>query len=170
MSNKLLSLSIMLLISVYGCKNNSEKKISSEDNHLQKQIFNIVDSMSTSFPKEYPVNLYTVSHQKKIGKDYIKISTAEFFNKDSVSTVELDNKNLIFYYSKNFFKNSKKDLIPYKGFEYTDSTISLYHPRYIIFEVSKNNIYRIIPIEKSIEMELFNYDDIYVPEPIPKTK
>lgn len=169
MSNKLYLLSFILIFT-WSCKKNSDKHVSSEENHLQQKIFNVVDSMSLSFPKEYPVNLYTVSYQKKLGKDYIKISTSEFFNKDSISTIELNNKKIIVYYSNNFFKQKKTSMDSYKEFEYTDKTVSLYHPRYTIFEILKNNTYKNISMEDGIKMELFNYSDRYIPEPTPIEK
>ena len=172
MSNKffILSLSCIFLFFL-SCKKNKEENVSSKENSLEKNINRIMDSMAVNLPKEYPINLYTISHQKKYGKDYIKISTSEFFNSDSVSTIEMRNKKLIVYYSKGFFKQKKEDnLSSYKEFEYTDKTISLYHPRYIIFEILKNNTYKNIPLEKSIEMKLFNYGDRYIPEPTPLKK
>lgn len=158
---------MLLLLS---CKKNNEKNISSEVSPLQKQIYKIVDSMSVSFPKDYPVNLYTVYHQSKNKRNYIKVSTSEFFNKDSVSTIEINNNKTIVYYSKDFFKQKRANLVAYREFEYTDTTVSLYHPRYAVFEILNNNTFKNISLEKSIKMQLFNYNDRYIPEPAPQAK
>ncbi len=165
---------ILFFIFLCCCYKNVKKpfaKQEKEKDPLYGQINNVIDSISSGFPKGYSVNLYTVTHEKKYGNDYIKIATAQFYNKDSISGSYLHHGKIIVLYSKDFFKNNnKKQFKPDRALKYENETISLYHPRYIIFEVSKNHIYRIIPIEKSIEMGLFNYDDRYVPEPIPKTK
>lgn len=160
MLNKSLLLILILLLS-HSCRNVTERNL------LEKKVFNVVDSMSSSFPKEYPVNLFTVTHQRLDGKDYIKVSTAEFFNKDSVSNIKFNNQKLIVYYSKNFFKKKQENLSSYKNYEYTPSTISLYHPRYVVFEILKDSTYKNISLEKSIEMNLFTYGDRYIPEPVP---
>ncbi|KFF09859.1 hypothetical protein IW15_22085 [Chryseobacterium soli] len=152
---------ILIVMLTQSCRKNSEKNL------LEKKVFSTVDSMSSSFPKEYPVNLFTVTHQRLKNKDYIKISTAEFFNKDSVSSIKFNNQKLIVYYSKNFFEQKQESLGSYKDFEYTSNTISLYHSRYVVFEVLRDNIYRNIPLEKSIEMKLFDFGDRYIPEPAP---
>lgn len=162
MLNRILVLSFMTLC-LLGCK----KESVDDSNYLQEKVYGTIDSMSLSFPKEYPVNLYTVSHQKKADRDYIKIATSEFFNRDSVATVELHNRKIIAYYSKDFFEIKNQNLEKYKDLEYANETISLYHPRYVIFEVLKNNTFKNIPIEEGVKMDLFNYGDRYIPEPVP---
>ncbi|WP_147474520.1 hypothetical protein [Chryseobacterium nematophagum] len=123
--------------------------------------------MSTSFPREYSVNVYTVAHEKKHGNDYIKIATAQFYNKDSVSGSYLHNGKTIVLYSKDFFKNNnKKHLKLDNALKYENKTISLYHPQYTIFEII-NGTYKNISIEEGIKMNLFNYSDRYIPESIP---
>lgn len=169
MLNKLFIISFILLFFL-SCKKNKEEYVGSKESSLEENISRIVDSMSSSFPKEYPVNLFTVTHQRLKDRDYIKISTAEFFNKDSVSNIKINNQRLIVYYSKNFFKQKQESVSQYKDFEYTPNTISLYHPRYGVFEILRDSIYRNIPLEKSFEMKLFDFGDRYMPEPLPLNK
>lgn len=161
---------ILLFIFLCCCNKNVKTPFAKEEKEkdsLYLQINNVIDSMSTSFPKEYSVNLYTVTHERKHGNDYIKIATAQFYNKDSVSGSYLHNGKTIVLYSKGFFKNNNRKQFKLDStFKYENETISLYHTQYIIFEII-NGKYKKISMEEGIKMNLFNYSDRYIPELAP---
>lgn len=168
LSKDYIVLAITALISV-SCKQNSKVFFPTNKKEVLPLINNInhiVDSLSTNFPKEYPVNLFTVSHQKKKNKDFIKISTSEYYNKDSIAGNYLHNGKIVVLYSKSFFEKMPLKIGIDKNLELDDEKISLYHKRFVVFEI-KNNGYKIINNKEFSQMELFNYDDRYVPEPVP---
>lgn len=158
MLNKLFFCASIGLISILGC--------SKKESSIEKQVSKIVDSLSAD--KKYSPKIFIVQHQTKWNKDYIKISTAEFFDKDSAKCYISNNKYLIVYYS-NFFKiKQEKKYIKdkYNDYMYKEGTISIFHPRYIIFELNKNGDLRKVLNEEE-ENKLFQYGNTYVPEPKP---
>ena len=145
-------------LAIFSC---NQKNIS-----IEKQVLNIVDSLSMD--EKYSNKLFVVQHQTKWNKSFIKISTAEFFNKDSATHYISSNGNLIIYYS-NFFKNNKdknENIDLYDNFAYKEETISIFHPRYIILEIDANGVLRNI-VNDQDKNHLFQYGDRNVPEPIP---
>lgn len=85
------------MLSILGC--------SKKESSIEKQVSKIVDSLSAD--KKYSNKLFIVQYQSKWNKSYIKVSTAEFFDKDSVTHYTYNNENLIVYYS-NFFRIKKE--------------------------------------------------------------
>ncbi len=163
----------LMIISFYSCgQKNVNNILDEKPNAVILEVRRMVDSISNSLPLDYRAPLYTVTYQEKDDKDYMKISTAEYFNKDSVSTYEVYNNHLVIFYSTDFFKNKLdtlriQGLEAYEGLAYTDETISLYHPRYEVIEILKNNQFRILPTAEHHQKKLFYFDDRYIPEPIP---
>ncbi|MNU13799.1 hypothetical protein D3C71_18440 [compost metagenome] len=158
MLNKLFFCVSISMISILGC--------SKKESFIEKQVSKIVDSLSAD--KKYSNKLFIVQHQSKWNKDYIKVSTAEFFDKDSATYYTSNNENLIVYYS-NFFKikkEKKNNTDQHDDYIYKEGTISIFHPRYIIFELNKNGNLRKIVNEED-ESKLFQYGNTYVPEPVP---
>jgi hypothetical protein len=171
MSSKRHTIISILLCIIISCKQKSknpffikEKEVSS----LSYNINHIIDSMSASFPSEYPVNLYIVSHQKKYGKHYIKISTSEYFNRDSLSNSYLHKGKVIISYSSFFNKKVPNNYFPSEDFEWDDEKISLYHKRFIICEIVNNKLKK-VTLEKNAKRKLFDYSDINICE-IPPTR
>ncbi|MEJ5102219.1 hypothetical protein [Chryseobacterium sp. MYb328] len=164
---------IVFFIFLCCCNKNVKKPFTKEEKEkepLYTQINNVIDSMSSSFPKEYSVNLYTVTHEKTHGNDYVRIATSQFYNKDSISGSYLHNGKTVVLYSKKFFKNNNKNKFkPDNALEYKNETISLYHPQYTIFKIT-DNTYKNISLEEAMKMNLFNYSDRYIPEPAPSIK
>lgn len=160
----------LLVFNSCGNKNKNSDQVKS--NNLITEIHSIVDSISSNLPIHYSAPLYTVTYQKKDNKEYIKVSTAEYFNKDSVSTYEIYNNHLLIFYAKDFFKN-KLDTLKiqglefYKKSEYEEGTVSIYHPRYEVIEILENDKFRVLPREEHHQKKLFYFDDRYIPEPVP---
>lgn len=158
---------ILFFIFLCCCNKNVKKpfaKQEKEKDPLYGQINNVIDSISSGFPKGYSVNLYTVTHEKKYGNDYIKIATAQFYNKDSISGSYLHHGKIIVLYSKDFskitIKNSSNQIV------YLDTKMRLF--LYIIHNMQYlkiNNSYKNISVEEGIKMNLFNYSDRHIPEP-----
>lgn len=137
-----------------------------KDNSIEKQVSKVVDSLSAD--KKYSNKLFIVQHQSKWSKNYIKVSTAEFFDKDSATHYTSDNESLVVYYS-NFFKmmkEKKENTDKYDDFVYKEGIISIFHPRYVILEMNKDGDLRKI-VDKKDENQLFQYGNTYVPEPVP---
>lgn len=146
------------MLSILGC--------SKKESSIEKQVSKIVDSLSAD--KKYSNKLFIVQHQSKWNKNYIKVSTSEFFDKDSVTHYTSNNENLIVYYS-NFFRRKKEkrnSMDKFDGYIYKEGTISIFHPRYIIFELNKNGELGKVVNEED-ENQLFQYGNTYVPEPVP---
>lgn len=155
--NKLTSFILIGMISILSC----DKKNTS----IEKKVLKITDSLSLD--KKYSNKLFIVQHQNKWNKDYIRVSTAEFFNKDSVQCYVSNNGNLIMYYS-DFFEKIKgnSDTDKYDNLAYKEGTISVFHPRYVIFELNSNRYFKKnINNDKELS-QLFQFGDRYVPEPI----
>lgn len=159
MLNKLFFCVSVGMLSILGC--------SKKESSIEKQVSKIVDSLSAN--KKYSTNLFIVQHQSKWNKNYIKVSTAEFFDKDSATHyTSSNNENLIVYYS-NFFKmkkEKKNNTDKYEDYIYKERTVSIFHPRYVILELSKNGELRKV-INKEDENQLFQYGNTYVQEPVP---
>lgn len=158
MLNKLFFCVSITILSILGC--------SKKESSIEKQVSKIVDSLSVN--KKYSNKLFIVQHQSKWNKNYIKVSTAEFFDKDSATHYTFNNENLIVYYS-NFFriKKEKKNRInKFDDYIYKKGTISIFHPRYIIFELNKDGELSKVVNEED-ENQLFQYGNTYVPEPVP---
>lgn len=160
----------LLLFNSCGEKNKNQSQVN--DNKLLTEIHSIVDSISSNLPLHYSAPLYTVTYEKKENREYIKVSTAEYFNKDSVSTYEIYNNYLLIFYAKDFFKN-KLDTLKTQGLEfyeqsaYKEETVSLYHPQYEVLEILEDDKFRILPMKEHQEQKLFYFDDRYIPEPTP---
>lgn len=151
----------MILISCNNYRDNED---------IQSKIHNIIDS--STYLSIYSKNFYLIRHQKKQNRDYIEISTAKYFNKDSVFAVENYKNDLIIYYSKNYFKNKieKAETLPakYNFLEYSNNSVPMYHTRSQILEVLKNNKIRNVTVKESIEDSILNYGDQYIPLIYPK--
>lgn len=157
MLNKLFFCVCVGMLSIVGCNKNKSA--------IEKQVSKIVDSLSAD--KKYSHKLFIVQHQSKWNKNYIKVSTVEFFDKDSATHYTSHNENLIVYYS-NFFrvkKEWKNSMDKFDGYLYKEVTISIFHPRYIIFELNKEGELR--KVNEEDENKLFQYGNTYVPETIP---
>lgn len=154
-----------------GCKQH-EHSAQSKSVILLNEIHTLVDSMVND-PERYANNfIFTMTHQRRADKDYIKISPAEYFNKDSVSTYEIYKEHLLVFYSNNFFKTEldKVDTVGLKSYmewAYHDETTSMYHPPYTVIEIISDDTFRPLSFEEQIEKQLFNFGDRYVPEPEP---
>ncbi|ODS89407.1 MAG: hypothetical protein ABS44_04045 [Chryseobacterium sp. SCN 40-13] len=155
--NRLYVLVLIGFVTIVSC---DKKSIS-----LEKQVSGIVDSLSKDEKHSY--KLFTVQHQSKWDKSFIKISTAEFFNKDSAVYHTSSNGNLIVYYSNIFNKNKdqKQDIDIYQHLSYKKGTLSIFHPRYIILEIDENEILRDLKDDKK-RAQLFRYEDRNIPEPV----
>lgn len=133
---------------------------------IENQITKIVDSISKD--KKNLDKLFIVQHQKKWNKDFIKISTAEYFSKDSISNYASFNGGLIIYYSDYFVNNKEKklEINQYNNFIYKEGTISIFHPINIIMEIDADGIIKMNISEKE-RSQLFQYGNIFIPEPKP---
>lgn len=154
------------------CNSHDSNKSKMGSSPLLKEVHKTLDSISNNLPRPYDDYLFTVTHQKKDGKDYIKVATAEYFNKDSVSSYELYNEHLLIFYSKYFLENqiNKLDttgIKQYMNLAYDGQTISIYHPKYAVFEILEGNKFRKLPNEEHHQKKLFYFSDRYVPEPEP---
>lgn len=157
MHNRLLLYAASAMISVLSC---TKKEIS-----LDQQVNGIIDSLSKN--NGNPNKLFIVQHQKKWNRNYIKISTTEFFSKDSAKYIVTRHDKLIVYYSNFFMKDNKViDWNRYDHLIYKEGTISIFHPTSIIFKINENGsiIDKISDKEKS---QLFTYGNYMVPEPVP---
>lgn len=169
---------LFLLLNSFVILSCSQKNVNTEEHFndklkydsLRTKIFSVIDSVSLTFPKEYPVYLYTVSHQKKNNIDYIKISTSDMYNKDSLSESYLNKGKIVVFYSKDFFnKKINKPFLPNKNFECSIDKISMYHKKYLVYKIKENKLVG-IKNRDVIKNELFNYGDCEVPEPKPSRR
>ena len=170
LKNNLLLL-ILFLISI-SCKKTEIDLQSTNSSPLVEEIYKVVDSISNYLPKPYPNVIYTVTHEKKDNKDYIKISTAKYINKDSISVYKNYENHLIVFYSKKFFKDkfNKLDTIglsKYDSLMYNQEDIYMYHPRYEVVELLENNKFKVLLPQEHHQKKLFYFDDIYILEPEP---
>lgn len=172
LKNNLFFLTIFIAFSC--CKQNkTEITEHKEKNSLVSEIYKIVDSVVDSLPRPYDDRLYTVTHQKKNGKDFLKISTAEYFNRDSVSTYKIYRDRLIVFYAKDFFEKhlDKLDTVGlqhYNSLIYDENILSMYHPRYEVIEIFGNDKFRVLPLQEHHQKKLFYFSDVpEMPEPVP---
>lgn len=126
---------------------------------VTKQICEKVDSLSIY--KDFQTKtLFIIQHEKKDRKNFIKISTSEYFDKDSVSLIQEHQNKIIVYYSGVFFKEKnmeKEQIMLYEDFIYKDSVISIFHPKFVIFELTERG--NIITVKKEKWKDLFLYDN-----------
>lgn len=168
-NNNFLFVIILSLLSCCGKEDSVHKK----SNILKNEIHNAVDSISDNLPDPYNDYLYTVTYQKNDGKNYIKISIAEYFNKDSVFMYEVYNEHLLIFYSKNFFEKNfaKLDTVglkQYNSLAYNEERLYMYHPIYEVIEILNDDKFRVLPLEEVHEKKLFYFSDVpEIPEPVP---
>lgn len=171
LKNNIIIVGISIIASCCGQKKTNTPQI--KTNSLLKEIHRVVDSTAYNLPRPYYDFIYTVTHQQKEGKDYIKVAIADYFNKDSVSTYEIYNEHLLIFYSKNFFEKEfdKLDTIglkQYNSLSYDEAALSMYHPRYEVIEILGANKFRVLPLEEHHEKKLFYFSDVpEIPEPVP---
>lgn len=105
--------------------------------------------------------LFIIQHEEKQNKNYIRISTSEYFDKDSTRLIlEHKNKLIVYYYTP--FSPTKKDsvkmnsyLSKYGNRIYQDNTISIFRPNYIIFELTNEGKLKNIPKDKYRNLFLY---------------
>lgn len=169
--NKIIIIGISIITSCCGQKETNSSSI--KPTPMLKEIHRVVDSTSYNLPRPYYDFIYTVTHQRKGGRDYIKVAISDYFNKDSVSTYEIYNEHLLIFYSKDFFKKqfNKLDTVGlkhYNSLAYNEERLSMYHPRYEVIEILGNGKFRVLPLEEHHQKELFYFSDVPdVPEPVP---
>ena len=154
MSNRFIYFFTVILLS--SCSYKSDKDI------FANEINSVVDSLPNNYKK-----LITIQYQEKLGRSFIKISTAEFFNKHSVSFARMYKDNLVIYYKGEFpgRKVNEVNLSKYKHKIYEENTSIIFHPEYHIFEIYQDGKLKEIKNEETYN--LFQYGDRYVPEPKP---
>ena len=139
-----------------------------ENSIVKKQIPQKIDSLCRY--KEFDSKeLFIIQHEKKDNKHFIKITTSEYFDADSVSLV-LNYKNKVIAYYSPFFnypekKVTKKQITTqYASLIYKEGMISIFHPKYAIFELTNNG--KMKDVKKNKWSNLFQYDYIRIPEEI----
>ncbi|WP_072934081.1 hypothetical protein [Chishuiella changwenlii] len=138
-----------------------------KEDYILEIVNTNIDSMNNSHSEFYKDYLYTIAHQEKQGINYLKISTGEYYNNDSVEFIQEYKNHLLVFYKNVLFKNKHKlkhqDL--YSGLAYKKDNIYMYHPSYVVIEVL-NNKYRRLNYKEQKEKKLFIYNDVPdLPEP-----
>lgn len=110
--------------------------------------------------KEYQSKkLFIVQFQKKNDNDYIRISTSEFFDKDSAKVILEHNDKIVVYYNSSFLHIQKgdieKNISKYSDFVFDSNNISIFRHQYLIFRLTKNQ--KLINTKNGIEKDLFQY-------------
>lgn len=142
---------IILLCSFISCKNKKENIL------VEKAIPEKIDSLSRN--KEFQSKeLFIVQHERKGNRNFIKISTSEYFDKDSASFVLRYKEKIIVYYS-DFFSSKREDIHSqitiYEKYIYNDNKLSIFHPQYSIFELNSKG--EIKKTKKEQWKNLFKY-------------
>lgn len=153
---------LLLIILFCGCNQNKDNNTHKS---FQKKVYSIIDSLNQNLMKDS--NLYTITHEKKAKCNYFKISTAQYFNLDSVSSYEQYNDNIIIFYSIDFYNKQvvKQDVINknvLNKFIYKKDSILFFHPSYIIIKQTNKGFFEQVSLDEQIKLNLFNFSDITI--------
>lgn len=100
--------------------------------------------------------LFIIQQQYKNDRNFIRISTSEYFDKDSVSLIIEHKEKIIVYYSRFFIKDDlNNNNNKYRDMMYEDSIISIFNPRYVIFELTDDGNF--LKVKKENMKYLFQY-------------
>lgn len=100
--------------------------------------------------------LFIIQQQYKNDRNFIRISTSEYFDKDSVSLIIEHKEKIIVYYSHFFIKDDlNNNNNKYRDMMYEDSIISIFNPRYVIFELTDDGNF--LKVKKENMKYLFQY-------------
>ena len=160
-----MKINYLYIILFLCCCNTKNNKNNNTVKSFEKKVYSIIDSINRNHMKSS--NLYIITHERNAKNDYFKISTAEYFNFDSISYYKKYKDNIIIYYSTNFYnkKAIKDDIVDnnlLKGFIHKNESTAIFHPTYVIIKNTKTDFFAQVSLDEQNKLNLFNFNDINI--------
>lgn len=145
---------LLLTFICYQC----QKDISLTKEKIPKKI----DSLC-NYKEFQSKKLFIVQQELKNNKNFIRVSTSEYFDKDSVASIIEYKDKIIVYYSPFFSERiEKRNIFKYRDLMYRDNILSIFHPRYCIFELTDEG--NIINVKNQEMKDIFQYGTTKIEE------